>query len=125
MVTTFVAVANLPFAPKKFGDYDFHIEAKNLASFLRGAGGFETLAFTRAPGPSLFYAVPYLFVAPGSQIWPLWGTFVGLLAFHAVVYMEPRYLFPCRVIIAIIGSTVLEAPVRRVLARRKMPAAEV
>ncbi len=66
MVTTYIAVANLPFAPSKYGDHDFHIEAQNFASFLRGVGGFETLAVTRAPGPSFFYTVPYLLVAPGS-----------------------------------------------------------
>ncbi len=41
LLATFVGVAILPFAPKKFGDLVFHREAKALALAVRGAGSVE------------------------------------------------------------------------------------
>src|SRR5262249_19641184 len=31
-----------------------------------------------------------------ASYWPLWGPWLSLALFHAVVYAEPRYLFPSR-----------------------------
>ncbi len=67
LLATFVGVAILPFAPKKFGDLVFHREAKALALAVRGAGPWDEVRIARAPVPVLYYAVPYLVVPPGSD----------------------------------------------------------
>lgn len=63
----YVFVAMLPFAPNKFGDVVFHEEAKILASALRGAELWASVKVTVAPGPVLYYTIPYLAVSPGSS----------------------------------------------------------
>jgi hypothetical protein len=67
LLATFVGVAILPFAPKKFGDLVFHREAKTLALAMRGAGPWDAVQILRAPAPVLYYAIPYLVVPPGSH----------------------------------------------------------
>jgi len=54
-----------PVKSKPFGDGDFHIEAKTLVSYLNGNAPFEVVSISKAPGPVLFYAIPYL--AAGDQ----------------------------------------------------------
>ena len=72
LMLAFAVVAFAPFAPKALGDLDFHREAKTLSSALTGEGSFANVTFSRAPGPVLFYAVPYMFVrsdAPDRTFW--------------------------------------------------------
>jgi hypothetical protein len=51
------------------------------------------------------------------SLWPLWGTYLALLLFHAFSYMEPRYLFPARVVVAVMGAVALCRPAERLLSR--------
>jgi hypothetical protein len=67
LLTTFVGVAILPFAPKKFGDLVFHREAKVLALAVRGAAPWSEFQIARAPAPVLYYAIPYTVVSPGAD----------------------------------------------------------
>jgi len=72
LMLAFAVVAFAPFAPKALGDLDFHREAKKLSAAVTGRGPFAEVAFTRAPGPVLFYAVPYMAVkadAPDRSFW--------------------------------------------------------
>lgn len=36
--------------------------------------------------------------------WPLWSVIIALLLFHAVTYMEPRYLFPMRITLYLMSA---------------------
>src|SRR5262249_30978281 len=40
----------------------------------------------------------FLFTVRGEAAvyWPLWAPWISLLLFHAIVYAEPRYMFPSR-----------------------------
>ena len=67
LLATFVGVAILPFAPKKFGDLVFHREAKALALAVRGAAPWSEFHIARAPVPVLYYAIPYTLVSPGAD----------------------------------------------------------
>jgi hypothetical protein len=72
LILSFLLVSRLPAAPSKYGDVYFHDEAKALAHALRGAAPWSEVTFARAPGPALYYAVPYLFVqldAPEGVYW--------------------------------------------------------
>jgi len=72
LILSFLLVSRLPAAPSKFGDIYFHDEAKALAHALKGAGPWSEVAFARAPGPALYYAVPYLFVSPTAPDGVYW-----------------------------------------------------
>ena len=67
-----LVVLNLPFKAKPFGDDTFHVEAKNMARYIKGDISYEKLTITKAPGPIIFYTFPYL-IAPSSatdnQLW--------------------------------------------------------
>lgn len=39
------------------------------------------------------------------KYWPLWSIPLGLLLFHGMMYMEPRYMFPARVALYIMSAT--------------------
>jgi hypothetical protein len=68
----YVLVARLPFAPSKYGDRDFHDEAKALAGAIRGVNPWKEFQIFRAPGPVFYYALPYLAVPPGSPEGRYW-----------------------------------------------------
>jgi len=70
-----LAVALLPFGPKKYGDLEFHSEAKNVALALKGVNT-EPVTIIRAPGPVLFYAIPYLFMPAGAPDNSYWNAAV-------------------------------------------------
>lgn len=67
-----VVVLTLPFKVKPFGDDTFHQESKNLALYMKGEVGYDKVTITKAPGPIIFYTLPYL-IAPSSatdnQLW--------------------------------------------------------
>jgi len=82
----FLVIANLPFAPPKFGDEYFHQEAQWLAWFAKGAGPWKDVVITRAPGPDLYYALVYLLVpakSSGNTYWVaavLWNALWVIVA---------------------------------------------
>jgi hypothetical protein len=67
LLASYVAVAKLPFAPKKFGDLDFHLSAKAISLWIHGAGPWSAVEVSKAPGPVLYYAVPYGVMPLGSS----------------------------------------------------------
>ena len=75
-------VLNLPFKAKPFGDDTFHVEAKNMARYLKGAISYDKVTVTKAPGPIIFYTLPYL-IAPSSatdnQLWVYATVFTFLI----------------------------------------------
>lgn len=56
-----------PVKSKPYGDGDFHLEAKALVSYLSGNAPFEVVSISKAPGPVLFYSVPYLIAGDKSS----------------------------------------------------------
>ena len=73
VILCFLIVALLPFAPKKYGDRAFHDEAKNVALAIKNANP-EPVTIIRAPGPVLFYAIPYLLVPVGEPDEVYWNV---------------------------------------------------
>lgn len=77
-----LVVLNLPFKAKPFGDDTFHVEAKNMAHYIKGDVTYDKVTITKAPGPIIFYTLPYL-VAPSSatdnQLWVYATIFTFLI----------------------------------------------
>ena len=73
---------NLPFKAKPFGDDTFHVEAKNMARYIKGDISYDKVTVTKAPGPIIFYTIPYL-IAPSSatdnQLWVYATIFTFLI----------------------------------------------
>lgn len=67
LIGSYIAVWFLPFSASRFGDGNFHGEAKAISMAIRGAGSWSAIVITRAPGPTLYYAIPYLLVPSGSS----------------------------------------------------------
>lgn len=38
------------------------------------------------------------------KYWPLWSIILGLILFHGMMYMEPRYMFPARVALYLMSA---------------------
>ncbi|QNL20569.1 hypothetical protein HZR84_00915 [Hyphobacterium sp. CCMP332] len=55
----FAAILFFPVKAKVLGDQDFHIEAKSIAAYLHGLNSYNEISITKAPGPVLFYTLPY------------------------------------------------------------------
>lgn len=93
----FLIVGLLPFAPTPLGDVNFHQEAKTLSLSLRGGSSWSDLRISHAPGPALYYAIPYLFVPAGASehtYWVaacIWNFFCTTLA-TLLVYFTARLL---------------------------------
>ena len=74
-----------PIKAKRFGDLDFHIETKAVVSYLWGDSSFSEISVTRAPGPILFYAIPYFLAGPNPDdstiyyISILWTNIIHLI----------------------------------------------
>jgi 4-amino-4-deoxy-L-arabinose transferase-like glycosyltransferase len=67
-----IVVLNLPFKAKPFGDDTFHIEAKNMARYIKGAVSYDKVTVTKAPGPIIFYTPAYILApsaATDNQLW--------------------------------------------------------
>ena len=62
----FIVTSQLSFGASKFSDMYFHAEAKALSQAVRGYGSWNDVSFARAPGPVLYYGVPYTLVQPDS-----------------------------------------------------------
>lgn len=77
-----IVVLNLPFKAKPFGDDTFHVEAKNMAHYIKGNVGSDKVTVTKAPGPVIFYTLPYL-VAPSdatnNQLWIYAAVFTFII----------------------------------------------
>jgi hypothetical protein len=86
-----IAVFNLPFKAKPFGDMTFHTEAQTLALYLKGATNYSNVVITKAPGPVLFYAVAYLFAPLNATDHQLW--FFGLFFNAIIAAISPLLLY--------------------------------
>jgi hypothetical protein len=67
VLLSYAIVHFMPFAPKKFGDDVFHVEAKAIAQAIHARNNWSELFITRAPGPVLYYAIPYSFLPADSS----------------------------------------------------------
>ena len=77
-----VVVLNLPFKAKPFGDNTFHVEAKNMARYIKGDVSYDKVTITKAPGPIIFYTIPYLMAsssATDNQLWNYAVVFTFLI----------------------------------------------
>jgi len=80
-----VAVSLLPFGTQRFGDRNFYLEARALASALRHAGAWSQISVSQGPAPVIYYAIPFLAVPPGSAdriYW--WAGFIWNICWLAV-----------------------------------------
>lgn len=68
-----VMILQAPVKTKKFGDDTFHIEAKGIVKFIRSQSSLNDVYITKAPGPSLWYTIPYLLIADGSEESKYWN----------------------------------------------------
>lgn len=87
-VLLMLIVLNLPFKAKPFGDDTFHVEAKNLALFLKGVVAYDQVLISKAPGPVLFYAIPYLAApsdATDNQLWYYGVIFTSILIIISLI----------------------------------------
>jgi hypothetical protein len=72
----------------------------------------------------IIVAALWFIVSRGSRLWaewPLWGSWLALLAFHVVIYSEPRYLIPSRPGVTVMAAVVLAPPLSRLLGRWTTP----
>lgn len=93
-------VVLLPFGPNRLGDMDFYVEAKALAAALKGTGDGQAVAITKAPGPVLYYLLPFLAVparSPAATFWlagviwsGLWMAVALLLIRRAAALLAGR-----------------------------------
>lgn len=65
-------VALLPVKAKPFGDWDFHMQSKQIAQFFWGQTEYNSLVINKAPGPVLFYVTPYFLAGPSASDQTLW-----------------------------------------------------
>lgn len=91
-VLMYTAVAFLPFKAKSLGDLDFHLQAKQFAQVLWGNTDFNTLLINKAPGPVLFYTIPYFLAGPTASDQALWlsGVVWSFLLLTAALLMIRR-----------------------------------
>lgn len=68
-----IVVLNLPFKAKPFGDDTFHVEAKNMARYIKGNVGYDKVTVTKAPGPIIFYTPAYLMASSTATDNELWN----------------------------------------------------
>lgn len=82
----------LPFAPKRFGDLDFHVEAQRLVYALKGVGLWTDVVVSKAPAPVAYYALPYLFIPAGASDHAFWlaGLIWNFVCLTASVLMMRR-----------------------------------
>ncbi|MFN0119928.1 MAG: hypothetical protein ACKV2V_05445, partial [Blastocatellia bacterium] len=53
---------------------------------------------------TLLSAILYFPWRRDAALWPLWSVWLGLIVFHALVYAEPRYMFPAQPVLAIAAA---------------------
>ncbi len=58
---------NSPLKTRKFGDGDFHTETKIIAQFIWGETEYDKISVTKAPGPVLYYLLPYVISGKNSD----------------------------------------------------------
>jgi hypothetical protein len=73
----YLLVISLSFSSKPLGDLDFYLESKTLAGYAKGFEPLENVGLTKAPGPIIYYFIPYLFVPYHSSEHTYW--LVGVL----------------------------------------------
>src|SRR5450755_3263943 len=70
----YAIVGALPFSTKQFGDLDFFHEAKDIALAAKGLKPWTSVTIIRAPGPVIYYGLPYLFVPAGAADNVYWNV---------------------------------------------------
>jgi hypothetical protein len=96
VVSLYFVLALSSFRPGKFGDFDFHQEARQLSAWIRGAGSIAGFEIAKAPGPVLYYTIPYLFLlpsAPDDSFWMagvIWSAIWVCIAFLAIRRLAER-----------------------------------
>src|SRR5688572_22847897 len=68
----YVVVISLPFRVQSLGDLDFFLETRSLANYIKGYEPLANVGITKAPGPVVFFLIPYLLVPFGSSDHAYW-----------------------------------------------------
>ena len=68
----FITLVYAPLKPKKMGDGNFHVETKKLVTVLLGDGDWNNFRITKAPGPNLYYAIPYALKGTSGEDHAYW-----------------------------------------------------
>lgn len=82
----------LPIKAKQLGDSDFHEEAKAIAAYLHGTVSFEELSITKAPGPVLYYVLPYFLAGPSADTDRYWKAGVAWTAILTTLTLAVLYI---------------------------------
>lgn len=98
----YITILMLPLRAKQFGDGDFHIETKTIALFLHGVSSYSDLSITKAPGPVIFYLMPYFLAGSqpsDSDLWiagVMWSALImsGVLILLVRAIKEKYGVFP-------------------------------
>jgi hypothetical protein len=101
----FLVVCGSSVHPKPFSDGYFHSEAKAIAEAIHHLNLNEVRPFEHAPGPTIYYAIPYCFLPANSPETHYWYVAVGwnaawflvalFLLYRAARLISTRYAFAC------------------------------
>jgi hypothetical protein len=80
LAACFFVVGRASFQVRPLGDMDFHIEARALASAIRGDTPWDEVGITKAAGPVAYYTIPYLLVPRDSADEVYWRVAVAWTA---------------------------------------------
>jgi hypothetical protein len=72
LAASYLVVGLMPFGAKRFGDLNFHTEAKALSLAIKGAGSWQDVSLSRAPAPTVYYTIPYLLAPAGASDSTYW-----------------------------------------------------
>ena len=91
-LSIFVALIYSPVKPEKFGDGNFHIETKNWLNILFSDGDWSSFYIQKAPGPDIYYLIPYTLVGPDGDNDDYWlsGIIWNLLFMILAVLLVRR-----------------------------------
>ncbi len=67
-LSLFGVILFFPVKAKVLGDLDFHIEAKTIAAYFHGQTNYNEISITKAPGPVLYYTIPYFLAGENPEL---------------------------------------------------------
>ncbi len=89
-ILLYAVLLHVPFKVKPFGDLNFHVETKAVAQFIWGVGEWQEIVVEKAPGPDLFYFIPYILAGPDATDAIYWT--VGVLWTAIFIIFSPILL---------------------------------
>ena len=101
-LSIFVALIYSPIKPQKFGDHNFHEETKNWLQILFTDREWSSFYIEKAPGPDLYYLIPYSLVGASGDEHHYW--LVGII--WNVIFMSLAVLLIKRLATELFGPKI-------------------